>query len=65
MPAPYGLADEPPETRYVTVGDAEVADQIVGDGPLDLVYHHGLCHLDLQWDVIPEGAFNERLASAG
>ncbi len=38
-----------PDTRYVTVGDAEVAYQIVGEGPLDLVYHHGLCHLDLQW----------------
>ncbi len=52
-----------PDTRYVAVGDAEVAYQIVGEGPLDLVYHHGLCHLDLQWDVAPEAAFNERLAS--
>ena len=40
-----------------------MAYQIVGEGPLDLVYHHGLCHLDLQWDVAPEAAFNERLAS--
>jgi class 3 adenylate cyclase len=52
-----------PETRYVTVGDTEVAYQIIGEGPLDLVYHHGLCHLDLQWDVTPEAAFNGRLAS--
>jgi class 3 adenylate cyclase len=52
-----------PETRYVSVGDADVAYQVVGDGPLDLVYHHGLCHLDLQWDVAPESAFNQRLAS--
>jgi class 3 adenylate cyclase len=54
---------EAPETRYVTVGDTEVAYQIIGEGPLDLVYHHGLCHLDLQWDVTPEAAFNGRLAS--
>jgi class 3 adenylate cyclase len=52
-----------PETRYVTVGDAQVAYQVVGGGPLDLVYHHGFCHLDLQWDVAPEAAFNARLAS--
>jgi class 3 adenylate cyclase len=52
-----------PETRYVPVGDTEVAYQILGDGPLDLVYHHGFCHLDLQWDVAPEAAFNRRLAS--
>lgn len=52
-----------PETRYVTVGDAQVAYQVVGSGPLDVVYHHGFCHLDLQWDVAPEAAFNARLAS--
>jgi len=31
-----------PETRYVAVGEAEVAYQVNGEGPLDLVYHHGL-----------------------
>src|SRR5215813_773136 len=52
-----------PETRYVAVGEAEVAYQVIGEGPLDLVYHHGLCQLDLQWDVAPEAAFNSRLAA--
>ena len=52
-----------PQTRYVAVDDAEVAYQIVGDGPIDLVYHHGLCQLDLQWDVAPEAAFNRKLAA--
>jgi class 3 adenylate cyclase len=52
-----------PETRYVVVGDVDVAYQVVGEGPLDLVYHHGFCHLDLQWDVAPEAGFNEGLAS--
>src|SRR5215469_10638089 len=52
-----------PETRYVAVGEAEVAYQVIGEGPLDLVYHHGLCQLDLQWDVAPEAAFNRRLAA--
>src|SRR5262245_5732044 len=52
-----------PETRYVAVGEAEVAYQVIGEGSLDLVYHHGLCQLDLQWDVAPEAAFNSRLAA--
>jgi class 3 adenylate cyclase len=52
-----------PETKYVVVDGAEVAYQIVGEGPFDLVYHHGFCHLDLQWDVAPEAAFNRRLSS--
>src|SRR5262250_3415852 len=47
-----------PETSYVAVGEAEVAYQVIGEGPFDLVYHHGLCQLDLQWDVAPEAAFN-------
>jgi hypothetical protein len=30
-----------PDTRYVRAGGAEIAYQVLGDGPLDLVYHHG------------------------
>jgi class 3 adenylate cyclase len=52
-----------PETQYVTVGDAQIAYQVIGDGPIDLVYHHGFCHLDLQWDVVSEAAWNRGLAS--
>jgi class 3 adenylate cyclase len=52
-----------PETSYVAVGDAEVAYQVIGDGPVDLVYHHGFCHVDLQWDIRAEAAFNQQLAS--
>ncbi len=51
-----------PETRYVTVGDAQVAYQVVGDGPIDLLFHHGFCHIDLQWDVASEAGFIRRLA---
>jgi class 3 adenylate cyclase len=54
---------EAPVTRYASVGGAQVAYQVVGDGPIDLVFNHGFCHLDLQWDVAPEAAFNRRLAS--
>ena len=35
-------------TRYVTVGDADVAYQVIGDGPIDLLYFYGLgSHLEL------------------
>jgi hypothetical protein len=30
-----------PETRYAKSGDVHVAYQVVGDGPLDLVYVPG------------------------
>ena len=52
-----------PETRYVAVPGGQIAYQVVGDGPIDLVYDHGVCHLDLRWDVEPEAAFLRRLAS--
>jgi len=40
-----------PETRYVTVEDADVAYQVVGDGPIDLLFCWGLgSHIDLAWD---------------
>ncbi len=52
-----------PETRYVTVGGASVAYQVVGDGPIDLVYHHPFCHMDAQWAIEPEAQWNRRLAS--
>ena len=39
-----------PETRYVTVDGAQVAYQIVGDGPEDLLWCYGLGgHIDLFW----------------
>ncbi len=52
-----------PETQYTLVDGLEIAYQVIGDGPVDLVYHHGTCHLDLQWYVEAESRFNRRLAS--
>jgi pimeloyl-ACP methyl ester carboxylesterase len=54
---------ERPETRYVEVGEAEVAYQIVGQGPPDVVYVAGVSHIDLRWDDPVWAAFLERLAS--
>jgi class 3 adenylate cyclase/alpha-beta hydrolase superfamily lysophospholipase len=47
----------------VDVGGAEVAYQIVGQGPPDVVYLSGWAHLDLRWDDPVWAAFLERLAS--
>ena len=41
---------EAPKTRYVAVGDADVAYQVVGDGPFDLLSCYGLGgHVDFFW----------------
>lgn len=59
----------PPETRYVDVGGASVAYQVVGpDRPdpdgIDLVYMSGVAtHVDLRWEARPFVRFMDRLAS--
>jgi class 3 adenylate cyclase/alpha-beta hydrolase superfamily lysophospholipase len=55
---------DPPETRYVAVGDADVAYQVVGDGPLDLLYCFGLgSHIEVAWEVPRTVEFLTRLAA--
>jgi class 3 adenylate cyclase len=57
-------AMEPPETRYVTVGDAAVAYQVVGQGELDLAYCYGLgSHVELIWDTPNVQSFLADLAA--
>jgi class 3 adenylate cyclase len=56
---------ERPEIRYVEVGGAEVAYQIVGLGPPDVIYVPGFSHVDLVWEDPVLAAFLERLASFG
>jgi pimeloyl-ACP methyl ester carboxylesterase len=51
MSAPREMAD----TKYVAVGDAEVAYRVIGDGPFDLLLFYGLgSHVDLHLDD-PQG----------
>src|SRR6516225_3604001 len=53
---------EPPETRYVSVEDASVAYQVVGDASPDLLYCYGLgSHVDLQWDYPGAAVVWERM----
>jgi pimeloyl-ACP methyl ester carboxylesterase len=54
----------PPETRYTRNGDVNIAYQVVGDGPLDLVFVHGWAwSFDPGWDMEPIARFYRRLAS--
>src|SRR6476620_4193233 len=58
------IALSTPETRYAKSGDASIAYQVVGDGPIDLVLVLGFTtHLELQWESPPQARFFERLAS--
>ncbi len=58
--------DEIPETQYVSVGDADVAYQVLGEGPPDLLLFNGLGnHLELAWQVPDQSEFFTRMASWG
>jgi pimeloyl-ACP methyl ester carboxylesterase len=56
---------ERPQTRYVDVGGAEVAYQVVGQGPPDLIWVPGWGHIDIVWEEPVFAAFLERLAFLG
>jgi pimeloyl-ACP methyl ester carboxylesterase len=48
------MMHDPPLTRYVVVGDTDVAYQVFGDGSMDVLYFYGLgSHVDLVWDAEP------------
>jgi class 3 adenylate cyclase/pimeloyl-ACP methyl ester carboxylesterase len=55
---------EVPETQYVKSGDVNIAYQVVGDGPFDLVHVPPfVSNLELQWEDPAERRYFERLAS--
>ncbi len=54
----------PPRIRYAKSGRFNIAYQVLGEGPVDLVLAMGgYTHLDLQWDVQPLAEFLERLSA--
>jgi class 3 adenylate cyclase len=53
-----------PPVRFARSGDASIAYQVVGDGPIDLICSPFLGHRVLDW-LLPFGDFYERLASFG
>jgi len=56
---------ERPDTRYARApGGTSIAYQVVGEGPVDLVYASGIwSNIELMWDEPSWGRFLERLAS--
>ena len=53
-----------PETRYAKSGSVNIAYQIVGDGPMDLVFAPGwISNVELGWEDPATARFYERLAS--
>jgi len=53
-----------PETRYARSGDVNVAYQVLGEGPLDLVYVPGwVSNIELMWEDPELARFLRRLAS--
>ena len=53
-----------PDTRYAKSGDVNIAYQVFGDGPVDLVYVPGwVSHVELAWELPDLAGGFERLAS--
>jgi class 3 adenylate cyclase len=56
----------PPETRFAKVGDVHLAYQVVGDGPLDVLFvDTWVHHVEAVWDFPAFARFLRRLASIG
>jgi len=55
---------EAPEVRYARNGDVNIAFQVVGSGPVDLLYIPGwISHLDLYWEEPVVARFLRRLGA--
>src|SRR5437868_7063812 len=53
-----------PETKYAKSGEINIAYQLIGDAPIDLVYVAGwVSHLDYFWEEPSYARFLRRLAS--
>jgi pimeloyl-ACP methyl ester carboxylesterase/DNA-binding winged helix-turn-helix (wHTH) protein/class 3 adenylate cyclase len=63
-PAPSPVEPPLPTTRYARSGDVNIAYQVVGNGPIDLVFVMGwVSHLDYFWREPSFARFLTRLAS--
>src|SRR5438067_10555494 len=53
-----------PETRYARSGDLNIAYQVVGDGPVDLIYVPGwVSNIEMMWEDAAMAHLLERLSS--
>jgi len=53
----------PAETRYARTPRGDIAYQVLGDSPIDLVYVSGATNIDVRWESQEFAHFQERLAS--
>lgn len=61
---PLPISRFKPKTNYVLNGDVNIAYQVVGDGPIDIVFVMGwISHLEYFWEEPHFAAFLDRLAS--
>jgi class 3 adenylate cyclase/pimeloyl-ACP methyl ester carboxylesterase len=59
-----GAVSEVPPTRFARLGDDRIAYQVVGGGPVDLLWVPGIGDaLDIRWEYGPYARFLWRLAS--
>ena len=54
---------QPPEIQYARSGDVAIAYQVLGDGPIDLVFVAFMGNLAYMWEQPLFVDFYERLAS--
>jgi len=58
------MATESPRTRFTKSGDAHIAYQVVGDGPIDVVYVQGfVSNMEMNWQEPSYARFLSRIAS--
>lgn len=58
------LPAEPPLTRYANAGGLHIAYQVVGDGPIDILFVPGLVsNVELAWEEPLQASFLQGLAS--
>jgi class 3 adenylate cyclase len=58
------MPSSPPETRYAKSGDVNIAYQVVGEGPFDLVYVPGwVSNIEAMWEEPSHARLLGRLAS--
>ncbi|MGH9650579.1 MAG: alpha/beta fold hydrolase, partial [Terriglobales bacterium] len=56
----------PPKTQYAKSGQSHIAYQVLGEGPLDMVWTPGfISHIELAWENLAVTRFFRRLSSFG
>jgi pimeloyl-ACP methyl ester carboxylesterase len=64
VPGEQSAAVAVPTTRYTRSGDANIAYQVVGDGPFDLIWVPGwISNVEYSWEIPEYSRFLTRLAS--